>query len=205
MRRKEFEVQDPKLIGEVLQTTEIGYLSFIGPDGWPRITPLNFVFDGRVLWHGAIAGERFECLQRNPKATFSTVSLQAYVPSHFTSEGSAIGATTVYQSAIVRGSCSIIEEAQERCKILNMLMDKYQPEGRYKRITPEDPMYIKLLKATAVCALVPESMTGKFKLSQNRSVEDRQRTITKLKERGSPADLQLAEAMQKTLAGTDRH
>ncbi len=204
MRRKEFEVQDPKLMADVLRATEIGYLAFNGPGGWPRITPLNFAFDGRVLWHGAVAGERFECLQRNPKATFSAVSFQTYLPSHFTSEESAMGASAAFQSVIVRGSCAIIEDPQEKCRILNMLMDKYQPEGKYKRITPEDPLYAKILTATAVYALIPEGMTGKFKLAQNKSAADRQRIIAKLRERGSPVDLQVADEIQKTLAGGDR-
>ena len=49
MRRKEFEVQDRELLEEVLKNAEVGYLAFNGGDGWPRVTPLNFVFDGRIL------------------------------------------------------------------------------------------------------------------------------------------------------------
>jgi len=199
MRRKEFKAQDPKAIEEVLRATEIGYLAFNGPDGWPRVTPLNFVYDGRVLWHGAVAGERFECLKKNPKAAFSAVSLQAYLPSHFTSEESAMGASVAFQSVIVRGACKIIEDPEEKCRILNLLMDKYQPEGMYKKITPKDPLYEKILQATAVYALFPEEMVGKFKLAQNKNEVDRLKIINKLKERGSPADLRIAEEIQKTL------
>jgi len=201
MRRAEFEVQDPRRIEEVLRTSEIGHLAFNGPDGWPRITPLNFVYDGRILWHGAVGGERFECLRSNPKATFSAISLQAYLPSYFTSEDSAMGASVAFQSVMVRGFCEIIEDLNEKCAVLNRLMEKYQPEGGYKIITPEEPLYQKVLKGTAVYALIPEHITGKFKLAQNKTEADRKRIISRLRERGSPMDLKVAEAIQKTLRG----
>ena len=189
MRRKEFEIRDGELIEEVLRTTEIGYLAFNGPDGWPRITPLNFVFDGRILWHGAIAGERCECLKRDPRATFVAVSVERYLPSHFISEENATGASVAFKSVQVRGRCTALENPDEKCAILNRLMEKYQPEGRYK----------KVLLATGVYALAAEEVVGKFKLAQNKSEADRRKIAAKLKERGSPADLLIAAEILKTL------
>jgi len=86
VRRKEFEMVDKSRIEEVLRSAEIGHLAFNGPDGWPRLTALNYTYDGRILWHGAVAGERFECLKKDPRASFFAVSLQTYLPSHFLSE-----------------------------------------------------------------------------------------------------------------------
>jgi nitroimidazol reductase NimA-like FMN-containing flavoprotein (pyridoxamine 5'-phosphate oxidase superfamily) len=199
MRRKEFEVRDGKLIEEVLRTTEIGYLTFNGPDGWPRVTPLNFVFDGRILWHGAIAGERFECLQKDPRATFVAVSVQLYLPSHFVSEENATAATAAFKSVQVRGRCTSVEDPDEKCVILNRLMEKYQPEGRYKKVSPQDPLYKKVLLATGVYALGAEEMVGKFKFAQNKSETDRRKIAARLKERGSPVDLIVAAEILKTI------
>jgi nitroimidazol reductase NimA-like FMN-containing flavoprotein (pyridoxamine 5'-phosphate oxidase superfamily) len=199
MRRKEFEVRDGKLIEEVLRTTEIGYLTFNGPDGWPRVTPLNFVFDGRILWHGAIAGERFECLKTDPRATFVAVSVQLYLPSHFVSEENATAATAAFKSVQVRGRCTSVEDPDEKCAILNRLMEKYQPEGRYKKVSPQDPLYKKVLLATGVYALGAEEVVGKFKFAQNKSETDRRKIAVKLKERGSPVDLLVAAEILKTI------
>jgi len=199
MRRKEFEVRDEKLIEEVLRTTEIGYLTFNGPDGWPRVTPLNFVFDGRILWHGAIAGERFECLQKDPRATFVAVSVQLYLPSHFVSEENATAATAAFKSVQVRGRCTSVEDPDERCVILNRLMEKYQPEGRYKKVSPQDPLYKKVLLATGVYALGAEEVVGKFKFAQNKAETDRRKIAARLKERGSPVDLLVAAEILKTI------
>jgi len=199
VRRKEFEVGEKSRMEEVLRRAEIGYLAFNGTDGWPRVTALNYAYDGRVLWHGAVAGERFECLKKDPRASFFAVSLQTYLPSHFLSEENATGSSVAFKSVSVRGTCRLIEDPAEKCAILNLLMEKYQPEGRYRRLSPEDEMYKKVLRATGVFALIPETMTGKFKLSQQKAEEERRRIAAKLKERGNPSDLIVADEILRTL------
>ena len=199
MRRKEFEVEERERVDETLRVAEIGYLAFNGPDGWPRITPLNFVYDGRIVWHGAIAGERFECLQHDSRATFAAVSMQRYLPSHLLSEENAASATSAFKSVVVRGRCKFIEDPEEKCSALNRLMEKYQPEGKFRKISPQDPMYEKVLRATGVYALTVEEVSGKFKFAQNKSREERQKVISWLKERGSPVDLMVAVEIGKTL------
>jgi nitroimidazol reductase NimA-like FMN-containing flavoprotein (pyridoxamine 5'-phosphate oxidase superfamily) len=199
MRRKEFEVKEKSLIEEVLRTADIGYLAFHGPDGWPRITPVNFVYDGRILWHGAIAGERRDCLQKDPRVTFSAVSLLRFLPSYLLSEENATAASFTFKSAQARGRCRPIEHPEEKCSVLNQLMAKYQPEGRFRPISPEDPLYRKVLQATGVYALAVERLSGKFKFAQNKSEADRQAIAARLKERGSAADRMIAEEILKTL------
>jgi len=199
VRRKEFEVTDQTRMEEVLRSAEIGTLAVNGPDGWPRVTALNFAYDGRILWHGAVAGERFECLKQDPRASFFAVSMQSYLPSHFLLEDDATGSSVAFKSVAVRGRCQFIEDPEEKCAVLNLLMEKYQPEGRYRRLTPEDERYKKVLRATGVFALVPETMTGKFKFAQQKSEEDRRRIAEKLRERGTASDLRVAEEMIKTI------
>ena len=201
MRRKEFESKDRKSLEEVLIKAEIGSLSFNGADGFPRITPLNFVYDGRILWHGAIAGERFDSLQRDPRATFCAVYAQVYLPSHLLSEENATNATAAFKSVIVRGRCHGIDDPQEKCAILNALMEKYQPEGRFRKVTPDDPLYVKVLAATGVFALRVEEMTGKFKLAQNKPEEARKKIAEWFLGRGLPADRLMAAEIRKTLKG----
>jgi nitroimidazol reductase NimA-like FMN-containing flavoprotein (pyridoxamine 5'-phosphate oxidase superfamily) len=199
MRRKEFATSDKSQIEEVLKSAEIGHLAYNGPDGWPRLTALNYAYDGRILWHGAVAGERFDCLKKDPRVTFFAVSLQTYLPSHFLYEENASGASVAFKSVAVRGRSRLIDDPEEKCAILNLLMEKYQPEGRYRRLTPEDEMYKKTLRATGAFALIPEEMTGKFKLVQQKSKEDRRQIAAKLRERGNPADLLVADEMMKSL------
>ncbi len=58
----------------------------------------------------------------------------------------------------------------------------------------------KVLKVTAIYALIPEQITGKFKLAQNKTEAERKRIISRLRERGAPMDLKVADAIQKALA-----
>jgi hypothetical protein len=99
----------------------------------------------------------------------------------------------------VRGRCRFIEDPEEKCAVLNLLMEKYQPEGRYRRLSPEDEMYKKVLRAAGVFALIPETMTGKFKLAQQKSEEERRQIAAKLRERGNPSDIMVADEMMKAL------
>jgi nitroimidazol reductase NimA-like FMN-containing flavoprotein (pyridoxamine 5'-phosphate oxidase superfamily) len=199
VRRREFEVSEKTQIEDVLRSAEIGHLAFNGPDGWPRLTALNYAYDGRILWHGALAGERFQCLSNDPRATFFAVSVQAFLPSHFLYEEDASGASVAFKSVSVRGRCRLIDDPIEKCVILNLLMEKHQPEGRYRRLSPEEEMYKKVLRATGVFALIPEEMSGKFKLAQQKSEDDRKRITAKLRERRNPSDLLIADEMIRTL------
>ncbi|MBP1742001.1 MAG: putative flavin-nucleotide-binding protein [Deltaproteobacteria bacterium] len=200
MRRKEFEVVDKRRIEEVLQSAEIGCLAVNGTDGWPRLTAVNYAYDGRILWHGAVAGERVECLKKDPRASFFAVSLQTYLPSHFLYEEDAAGSSVAFKSVAVRGRCQFIEDPEEKCAILNLLMEKYQPEGKYRKLSPKEELYKKVLRATGVFALIPEAMTGKFKFAQQKSEDDRRQIAAKLRERGNPSDLLVADELIKTLA-----
>jgi hypothetical protein len=129
--------------------------------------------------------------------------VQRYIPSHFASEENAAAATTAFKSVQVRGKCRAIDNPEEKCAVLNQLMQKYQPEGRYKKISPGDPLYLKVLPATGVYALMVEEIIGKFKLVQNKSEADRIKIVAQLQERGAPADLIIAEEILKTLKGNE--
>ncbi len=199
MRRKEFEIKDRRPLEEVLHKAQIGYLAFNGTDGWPRITPLNFIYgEGRIYWHGAIAGERFNCLTEDPRAVFTAIDIPLFIPSYFTSTENATSATFAFKSVAVRGRVNSLNDPEEKCLVLNRLMLKYQPEGSYRKIIPNDPLYAQILLATGVYALRVEEMVGKFKFAQNKSKEDRERIIHQLRERGGPTDLMVAEEIEKT-------
>jgi nitroimidazol reductase NimA-like FMN-containing flavoprotein (pyridoxamine 5'-phosphate oxidase superfamily) len=188
MRKKEFEIKEQHRLEEVLRETDTGYLAFNGPDGYPRVTPLNFAYDGRILWHGSMEGERSDCLKKDPRATFSAVSVQIFLPSYLTSEKSATGASVVFKSVQIRGRCEIIADPEEKCAVLNRLMDKYQPEGRYSKVASGDPLYAEVLVITGIYALHVEIMTGKFRFAQNKTEEERRKFASWLDARGRPGD-----------------
>ena len=57
----------------------------------------------------------------------------------------------------------------EKTIALNGLMKKYQPEGGYEPIKPD----MDVLKGVEVIKIVPESLTGKYKIGQNMDMKSR--------------------------------
>jgi predicted FMN-binding regulatory protein PaiB len=62
-------------------------------------------------------------------------------------------------------------------------------------------MYLKVLAATGVFALIVEEMTGKFKFAQNKPEEARRKIASWLIKRGLPGDRVVAEEILKTMKG----
>ena len=59
MRRKACEVNNPEKIKKILSSVPVGRLATNGADGYPYITPVNFVFyEERIYFHSAPKGEK---------------------------------------------------------------------------------------------------------------------------------------------------
>ena len=71
MRRKQSEVTDQNEIQRILSLTNIGRLATVGKDGYPYITPVNFVFyKGNIYFHCAPKGEKLDNLKRSAQECF---------------------------------------------------------------------------------------------------------------------------------------
>jgi predicted FMN-binding regulatory protein PaiB len=79
------------------------------------------------------------------------------------------------------------------------LMARYQPEGGFRDIDPQDPLYRGALGQLAAVRLTVERARVKFKLGQNRPMETRRKIVQFLRERGRPNDARAAEALESTL------
>jgi predicted FMN-binding regulatory protein PaiB len=78
-------------------------------------------------------------------------------------------------------------------------MERYQPEGGYRALAPEEPLYRRALDTIAAIRLAVEARRVKWKLGQNRSPEIRARVAARLRERGRPNDARAAAALEGTL------
>ena len=80
MRRKHCEVTDPREIDRILSSTNIGRLATSGEDGYPYITPVNFIWrEGKIYFHSAVVGEKLDNLAREPKVCFEVDVPLAYL------------------------------------------------------------------------------------------------------------------------------
>ena len=199
MRRTVFQSENYSEIDGIAQRSEVGYLGLNDPEGYPRIVPLNFIyFDKQVYFHGADDGEKFTIFSSNPKVTFGIVEPYSLIPSYWLVEEYACPATALYKSVHIRGEGSVVDNLSEKADMLQMFMEKYQPEGNYKPITAEDPLYIKPLEGVSVFKIKPSQVDFKSKFGQNFGEDKRRTLIKKLEERNREIDIRTAAEIRKT-------
>ena len=81
---------------QVLRRATSGVLSLISPDGFPYGVPLSYALvDGVIVFHGALEGQKIDCIRRDNRASFCVVDADDVVPEKY---------TTAYRSVIVRGA-----------------------------------------------------------------------------------------------------
>ncbi len=109
-------------------------------------------------------------------------------PSWYASPGVP---TWNYQAVHVYGRCRVFTDAERLRDLLAALTERY--ESAFS--TPWQPRYPpQALSAIVGLAVEITTIQGKYKLSQNRPVEDRRRVAEKFASEGHPA---LARAMQQ--------
>lgn len=200
MRRKEFKLTNQAEIDALLNAAEYGVLSTIDEAGFPQTLPVNFVWlEGKICFHGAKAGEKAANIARNAKAGFCVTRALSLIPSYFSDPVLACPATQYFVSIVIKGEVRVVEEAEEKARILNALMRKLQPEGGYAPLSADDDRYANMLKATAVYVLVPARLTAKAKLGQNLSKERLAGLIEQLEKRGGDNDRQTVALMKRFL------
>lgn len=200
MRRTDRERREPELFQWIMDSVDVGYLSIVLENGYPRIVPLDFVaLDGKIYFHGALEGEKFEAFSAGEKMSFSAVLAYSIIPSHWFGEGYACAATQFFKSALIYGNGCVVTEKGEKAAALQALMEKYQPEGKFRAISAADPFYEKHMNETAVFRLDPTETTMKVNIGLSYGEKIRLRLAEKLEERGRELDLATAREIRKSL------
>src|SRR5574338_150713 len=186
------EIKSPEKIAEFLNTEHVGRIASIDRDGFPQVIPMNFAFvNGIVYMHSHVRGEKLENIKANPKVGCEVDREIEFLPSYFTSPTDASQADTFYISVVIKGDGVIVNDRVEKTLALNSLMEKYQPEGGYERITPE----MHVLDEVAVIKVVPKTMKGKYKIGQHMDKDMRTSLAKKILERNSKTARQTLEIM----------
>jgi len=152
--------------------------------------------DGRLYFHGATEGEKMEALAADDRVSFVVAHDFSLVPSYFRDPKYACPATQYYKAVAIRGRARVVEDADEKARALQALMEKLQPEGGYVPISATEPLYRKSLQTTAVVAIEIERMTAKFKFGQNLPAAKREKVAERLTARGCPVDHETVAAMK---------
>ena len=118
MRRKKQKLTDDECVA-ILQQATSGVLSVLGDDGYPYGVPLSFAYhDGQLVFHSAMAGHKVDAIAHYPKASFTVISADDVVPQEI---------TTYFRSVIAFGRVRIVEDRDEKVRLLHVLGERYWP------------------------------------------------------------------------------
>jgi nitroimidazol reductase NimA-like FMN-containing flavoprotein (pyridoxamine 5'-phosphate oxidase superfamily) len=177
------EIKSRQKVIEFLNQEHVGRICSIDKEGFPQIIPMNFVFlNGAIYMHSHTKGEKLENIKNNNKVGFEVDRELEFLPSYFTHPTDASQADTLYISVVIKGIGIIVTDRKEKVLALNGLMEKYQPEGKYEKISSE----MEVVDEVAIIKVVPNTIHGKYKIGQHLSKLDRVDLAKKIFERGSP-------------------
>ena len=192
MRRKHSEVTDTKEIERIFSLTNIGRLATNGQDGYPYITPLNFVsLEGNIYFHCAPKGEKLDNLRRDPRVCFEVDVPLSYLDIGLDPSRPICNLHQFYHCVIIRGSAAVVKDSKLKVDALNALIAKHENTEDFKKVTKD----MSGCKACEVIEIKPVSISAKSDLIQNKPEEDRKKVAEYLYKRNQPCDRQTAADM----------
>ena len=179
-----------------------GFATLISPDAMePMITHLPLLLDrgrspqGTLIGHVAHANPHWRTLQARPEVLAVFQGPHAYVsPSWYGVQPSV--PTWNYAVVHAAGRARLLHEPQALQDITQRLVETFEnPRPQpWRRELPGDVQQ-RMLGAIVGFEIEISQLSGKFKLSQNRTLDDRRRVVTAL-EAGSAAEQELAALMR---------
>jgi nitroimidazol reductase NimA-like FMN-containing flavoprotein (pyridoxamine 5'-phosphate oxidase superfamily) len=192
MRRKHNEVKDPKEIERILSLANIGRLATKGQDGYPYITPLNFVgLEGNIYFHCARKGEKLDNLRRDPRVCFEVDVPLSYLDIGLDPSRPICQLHQYYHCVIIRGTATAVKDSALKTAALNALISKHENTEDFTPVTGD----MSACKACEVIEVKPVAVTAKSDLGQNVPEEDRKAIAQYLFKRNQPGDRETVAAM----------
>jgi len=186
------EIKSKEKIAQFLNSEHVGRIASIDENGFPQVIPMNFVFlNDAIYMHSHTKGEKLDNIRNNSKVGFEVDRELEFLPSYFEDPKDASLADTLYISVIIKGKGLIVEDRSEKTVALNALMQKYQPEGKYEPLTSQ----MQVVDEVSIIKVIPNSITGKYKIGQNLRPEDRIELAKKIFERNSPTAINTLKVM----------
>ena len=186
------EIKSPQKIAEFLNAEHVGRVASVDKDGFPQIIPMNFAYiNGVIYMHSHTRGEKLDNIKANPKVGFEVDREVEFLPSYFSSPTDASQADTFYISVVIKGDGIIVNDKKEKTLALNALMEKYQPEGGYEKLTPQ----MDVIDEVAIIKVIPRTIRGKYKIGQNLDKTTRTEIARKILQKNSSTARQTLKTM----------
>ena len=187
-------------VAAFVDAQELGRLITVGADGIPHVGLYPFVRrDTTVDLHVVRDDEVAADLRARPRCVFELDEPLGVIQSYWVHAEYGGSATAYHRTVIFECTGRVVDDPAAVAEQQRRLMARYQPEGGFRPIDPDDPLYRGALRQLAAVRLTVERVRIKFKLGQNRPPETRRKVIQFLRERGRPNDARAAEALESTL------
>lgn len=203
---------DPARIAALLEAHSFATLVSVR-DGAPLANHLPLLFAPDEGPHGTLYGH---LARANPHAAFAPQEAalaifsgpHAYVsPTWYATPGVP---TWNFCAVHARGRVRIIADPAAKAGLMRALTDRYDPPVALEDGPALAPAaWTRMLDGIVAFAIEVDSLQAKFKLSQNRSLEDRQRVIAQLGQNDHPdtqalAGLMLEDLVRQAIPGRGR-
>ena len=189
----------PAEVERFVAAQEVGRLVTAGADG-AHVGLYPFAYNASSIeMHFVRTDEQARDLRADPRCLFEVDEPLGTIPSYWVDPENAIFATAYHRTVIFDCVARVSEDVTVIAEQQMRLMARYQPEGRFRRVSADDPMYKGALHHIAAVTLTVERTRVKFKLAQNRTPEQRGAIIAELRKRQRPADARAADALESTL------
>ncbi|OGL05399.1 MAG: hypothetical protein A3H48_01995 [Candidatus Rokubacteria bacterium RIFCSPLOWO2_02_FULL_71_18] len=190
----------PGEVDRFVRSQEMGRLVTVGADGTPHIGLYPFAYDGAAIEiHLVRRDEQMEDLRVRPRCLFEVDEVLGVIPSYWVDPENAVMATAYHRTVIFDCEATISEDAAALAAQQTRLLGRYQPEGGFRPVTPDDPLYRGAIAHIAAVRLDVRARRPKFKLAQNRPLDTRAKIVEELRKRGRPNDRRAADALQWTI------
>ncbi len=134
----------------ILREERLGFLG-LALDGMPYVVPLNYAYvEGKIIFHCALTGKKLDYMKSNPQVCFTVGRQYGEVVRH--PQGALCQGD--HDSVICYGLARIIENVEERRKVLDTFNHCLQPDAEE----------ITLAAVTRCCAVEIKitEMTGRL-------------------------------------------
>lgn len=136
-------------------------LSLISLDGFPYGVPLSYALvDGVIVFHGALEGQKTDCIRRDNRASFCVVDADDVIPEKY---------TTAYRSVIVKGRIAIVTDEKQKHDLCIALAKRFYPDESAAEVE-----YAQFASRLCLMVLTPEQITGKMGLELMQRKEQAQ-------------------------------
>lgn len=189
MRRKQCEIKDNKEIDRILRKATVGRIATHGADGYPYITPVNYVWlNDSIYFHCAHKGEKIDNIRRDSKVCFEVDIPLSYFGLDYDPSRPTCHVHQFYHCVVIRGIAEIVEDSGEKVNALNALVESHEKNADFEKVTAET----KGVELCTVVAVRANSISGKSDLAQKMSSEDRKKVSEYLAARDLPGDKEAA-------------